>query len=78
MQGDIPVLGVDRLGRRTTVSRVRGIYTQDGRVPTGATAPTKRRRRIKVGLSRSQENKIPKLFKRARSYLLIEPDQTGE
>ena len=31
------VLEVVRLGRRTTVSRVRGDYIQDGRAPTGTT-----------------------------------------
>ena len=36
------VLAVVRLARRTTVSRVRGDYFQDGRVPTGTTTITKR------------------------------------
>ena len=36
------VLAVVRMARRTTVSRVRGEYFQDGRVPTGTTAISKR------------------------------------
>ena len=34
--------GIGFLNRRTTVSRVRGDYFQDGRVPTGTTTITKR------------------------------------
>ena len=36
------MLAVVRMARRTTVSRVRGDYFQDGRVPTGTTTITKR------------------------------------
>ena len=36
------VLAVVRMARRTTVSRVRGDYFQDGRVPTGTTTISKR------------------------------------
>ena len=36
------MLAVVRMARRTTVSRVRGFYTQDGRVPTRTTDMTKR------------------------------------
>ena len=36
------VLAVVRMARRTTVSRVRGDYFQDGRAPTGTTTIFKR------------------------------------
>ena len=51
------VLGVERLGRRTTVSRVRGFYTQDGRVPTRTTDMTRQRRRDTTGSSREKEKR---------------------
>ena len=51
------MLGVERLGRRTTVSRVRGFYTQDGRVPTRTTDMTRQRRRDTTGSSREKEKR---------------------
>ena len=36
------LLAVVRMARRTAVSRVRGDYFQDGRVPTGTTTISKR------------------------------------
>ena len=66
MLGADEVLGVERLGRRTTVSRVRGFYTQDGRVPTRTTDMTRRRRRDTTGSSREKKRE-----KKAR------PDRIG-
>ena len=39
------LLGVVRMDRRTAVSRVRGDYSQDGRVPMKAADMTEQRRR---------------------------------
>ena len=62
-----PCWGLSGWAGRATVSRARGDSTQDGRAPTGATATTKRRRRIKGGPSRSKENKLTKLFTKSQT-----------